>query len=110
MVVELELVTDLAPLLRSMKRVDSSLEDQLRRALVSVVNNIAEGSDQRGARRPAHYSMALGSAREAWSCVRLAVAFGYIESEQPYRARFDRVIGTLVKVLGAQRPKAVAVS
>ncbi len=99
----IELATELRVLFPGLKRVDANLEDQLRRAITSVVNNISEGSDQRGARRPAHYSMAMGSAREAWSCMRLAVAFGYIESAEPYRNRFDHIIGTLMKVLRPRR-------
>lgn len=46
-------------------RVQYSLGDQLRRAVVSIVNNIAEGSDKRTAKeRIQFYRIALSSARE----------------------------------------------
>ena len=97
----MDLATGLVPTLARIKRSDSYLEDQLRRALMSVVNNIAEGSNQLGGRRASHYSIALGSAREAWSSLRLAAAFGYIEPAvvEMNRNRFDHIIGTLMKVL-----------
>ena len=58
--------------------------------------NIAEGSDQRGARRASHYSIALGSAREALSALRTAEAWGYIgELPEGVVARFHQIIGAL---------------
>lgn len=46
-------------------RVQYSLGDQLRRATVSIVNNIAEGSDKRTPKeRTQFYRVALSSARE----------------------------------------------
>ncbi len=93
--VAIALVSDVAPIAREIARHDSDLAKQLRRALSSVPLNIAEGSDQRGARRVSHYSIALGSAREAWSALRTAQAWGYIAAPDTVRARFDHVIGVL---------------
>ncbi len=46
-------------------RVQCSLGDQLRRAALSIVNNIAEGSDKRSVKeRSQFYRFALDSARE----------------------------------------------
>ena len=46
-------------------------------ALSSAALNVSEGSDQRGKRRGSHYSIALGSARESWSALLVAAAWGY---------------------------------
>jgi four helix bundle protein len=92
----LALVREVAPVAAAIARQDVDLARQLRRALSSVTLNIAEGSDQRGARRASHYSVALGSAREAWSAVRTAVAWGYVDEPSLELAdRFDHVCATL---------------
>lgn len=80
-------------------RRDRDLASQYRRALSSVALNVAEGSNQRGARRASHYSIALGSAEEAWSALRTAAAWGYsAEPPDAIRDRFRQIIGTLHRV------------
>ena len=49
-----------------------SLGDQLRRATLSICNNIAEGSQKRGAARRQFYGYALGSSRECVPMLELA--------------------------------------
>lgn len=96
--VVLELIAEVAPLAAAIGRHDADLAKQLRRAMSSVALNVAEGSDQRGARRASHYSIALGSARESWSALRVAAAWRYVPEPTPLvKARFDHVIGTLHK-------------
>ncbi len=97
--VALELVREVAGVAREIERKDADLAGQLRRALSSAVLNIAEGSDQRGKRRDSHYSIALGSAREAWSAILVAEGWGYIEQPNGLKAKFDHVIGTLCRVV-----------
>ena len=46
------------------QRVQSSLGDQLRRATLSICNNIAEGSQKRGPAKRQFYGYSLDSARE----------------------------------------------
>lgn len=46
------------------QRIQSSLGDQLRRATLSICNNIAEGSQKRGPVKRQFYGYALGSSRE----------------------------------------------
>src|SRR5689334_3086698 len=92
------LFRDVAPLAGVVARRDKDLASQLRSALSSVALNIAEASDQRGARRDSHYSIALGSARESWSALEVAAAWGYIAEPAGMKPRFDHVIGTLVRV------------
>ncbi len=92
----LVLVREVAPLAAEIGRKDPDLARQLRRSLSSVPLNIAEGAAQRGARRGSHYSIALGSAREAWSAIQTAVAWGYVPQPSPSLAdRFDHVMATL---------------
>ena len=88
-----------APLAESIARKDRDLASQYRRALTSVALNVAEGSNQRGARRASHYSIALGSAEEALSALQAAAAWGYLpEPSAEVGARFRQIIGTLHRV------------
>jgi four helix bundle protein len=88
-----------APVAASLARHDRDLASQYRRALSSVALNIAEGFHQRGARRQSHYSIALGSAEEAWSALRTAAAWGYVaEPALEVAARYRQLIGTLYRL------------
>jgi len=63
--------------------------------------HIAEGSYSRGKNRAARYHTALGSLREVLACVEVAAAFGYCnELDASLKARFDHVLGTLVRLVG----------
>src|SRR5579862_8693916 len=65
----------------------------------SVVLNVAEGSGSFGRVRTMRYRTALGSARETLACLRVAEAFGYVETiPEAMTWRINRVIGTLVRV------------
>ncbi len=98
--VAVALLHEVAPLMRAIERHDGDLAKQLRKSMSSVPLNIAEGSDQRGKRRGSHYSIALGSARESWSALLAASAWGYVDPpSQELKARFDHVIGTLHRVV-----------
>jgi hypothetical protein len=61
--------------------------------------NVAEGSNQRGARRASHYSIALGSAQEAWSALLAAEAWGIAGPSVEVAARFQEIVGTLHRVV-----------
>jgi four helix bundle protein len=77
------------------------LRDQLERASVSVVLNIAEGAGRfsRGERRR-HYSSAHGSAVESAAVLDLLVARGLATAEdcQAVRVLLARVVQMLVKL------------
>lgn len=89
-----------APLADRIGRKDRDLASQYRRALSSVALNVAEGSNQRGARRASHYSIALGSAEEAWSALLAAAAWGCVaEPDAVVAARYRQIIGTLHRVV-----------
>ena len=88
-----------APLAVLIARQDRDLASQYRRALTSAALNVAEGSNQRGARRVSHYSIALGSAQEAGSAVSAAEAWGIAVPPAEVAARFRAIVGTLHRVV-----------
>ena len=76
-----EAVQHIGPIVRTLARLDPNLADQLKRAATSVVSNIAEGAGLVGAHRAQHYRYAAGSAREATSQLRVAVAWGHVDAD-----------------------------
>src|SRR3954471_19412858 len=97
----LDLVRSLVPVLRELERHDPDLARQCRRALCSAPLNIAEGSYSRGRNHGARYHNALGSMREVLACFEVGAALGYLpEVDSALRARFDHVLGTLVRLAG----------
>ena len=98
--VVIETIRLTAPLAERIARQDRDLASQYRRALSSVALNVAEGSNQRGARRASHYSIALGSAQESWSAIECAGAWGIIgPPSDEIAAHFRQIIGTLHRVV-----------
>ena len=99
-----ELIHSVAPIATAIGRHDSALEKQLRAALSSAALNVSEGSDQKGKRGALHYSIALGSARESWSALVVAAAWGYVAPpDASLKGQFDHVIGTLHRVVHPRR-------
>jgi four helix bundle protein len=83
----------------AIERYDPDLGRQMRRAASSVVLNTAEGSGSFGRMRTARYRTALGSARETLACLRVAEAWGYVDTmPEALLPTMNRVIGTLVRV------------
>ena len=97
--VMLDAIVTMRPVVRAIERHDRDLASQLKRAASSVVLNVSEGSGSAGGVRLQRYRTALGSARETWSCLRVAQAAGYVEGlPAALEALMNRVIGTLVRV------------
>lgn len=98
--VVLDVIRQLRPVMAVIDRKDRDLGRQLRRCSASVGQNLAEGMYSRGRNRAAKYHVALGSARELMACLELADAFGYTAPLDPERrAAFNRIIGTLVRLV-----------
>lgn len=98
----IQLLRDLRPVVRRLQIKDRDLARQLRRCSVSIALNVAEGMYSRGDIRGARYHSALGSARETLACLEAAEACGYVEHiDSDLVQRIRRVIGTLVKLVGA---------
>ena len=73
---------------------DFGLRDQIRRASVSIMANIAEGHGRRSNSEFANFlNLARGSAHEVQSHLHVAVGLGYIE-----RVEFDEIYRTLADV------------
>ena len=97
--VALEVAKDAAAIANDIARHDSDLARQLRRAVCSIVLNVAEGSGSAGGNRRARYATALGSARETRACFDVGVAMGYIGvPSAEVLERLGQVIGTLTRV------------
>ena len=98
--VALQVVTDLAPLLPRISRLDRNLAQQLRRAATSVVLNIAEGEHSDPGNRRARFHSAAGSASETRAAIRVALAWRYLSQQQVEKALLglDRVVAMLWKL------------
>lgn len=79
-----DLVLSVYALLRKFPREEQyALCDQLRRAVISIPSNLAEGSGRTSAKDQAHFvEIAYGSLMETYSQLQVAVDLGYIETEQ----------------------------
>ena len=92
-------LAELNAIIECIKRRDSDLADQAKRAGTSIALNAAEGSGARGGNRGLRYASALGSAREVRACLHVARAYGYIDVlPETTMQRLDHIVGTLVKV------------
>ena len=64
---------------------DFSLRDQLRRAVLSIPSNIAEGFERASRKEYLNFlNIAKGSAGEVRSLLRMALEIGYLEKPQYY--------------------------
>lgn len=84
---------------------DFSLRDQIRRAAVSIVSNIAEGKERETVSEFIRYLyMAKGSAGEVMTQVIIAEEIGYLDREKSIELRqsvqqLSAMIGALIKKL-----------
>ena len=99
--VVLEVLRRLQPALRRIEIRDPDLGRQLRRASASIALNLGEGMYSRGRNRQARYHTALGSAREALSCLEVAAVSSYGEEDPQLWDQLDRVVGTVVLLVRA---------
>ena len=94
----------LRPVVTRIRQHDRDLGEQLRSALSSVALNIGEGNRSQGGHRIARFSTAAGSNGEVRTALRVAVAWGYVESSdiEAGDALLDRIAAMLYR-LGARR-------
>ena len=86
----------------------SSIVDQLQRAALSIITNVAEGCGKRSRReRIKYFSYALDSAKECIPCLTLAHRQEQLSVEENRRAREEctvicRMLGKLIKYIEDQ--------
>ena len=115
-----ELVKKIYELLKKFPREEQfALCDQLRRAVISIPSNIAEGSGRNSQKDQAHfYNIAYGSLLEVFSQLDIACDLGYISQEE--FNQLELLINEEAKMLSgliakrkqpmAQRPKTYSVA
>lgn len=94
-----ELVKQVYVLLKTFPREEQyALCDQLRRAVISVPSNIAEGSGRQSQKDQAHfYTIAYGSLMETLSQLDVACDLGYLTQEE--FSKFEVLINEEAKML-----------
>ena len=98
--VSLGLVSAVSPLLTALRSRNPDLARQVKRAVQSVPMNIAEGNSRAGRDRAHHFRIASGSAREVMAGLRVALAFGELDTVQvdPAINLADRTVAMLFKL------------
>lgn len=93
----LDLIQQIAP---KMKKLDGDSRRQLRKALNSIVQNIAEGWGRRGDDRQYHFRVAYSSCLEAGAAIDAARAWGQIGEVHEERILVGRILATLRPLAG----------
>lgn len=95
--IALEIVAAVDPLVDRIRRRDSDLGKQLRRALSSIPLNLAEGRRRQGKDRQYHYTIAAGSADEVAAALDVAAACGWLDGRaiKPALNLLDRELAML---------------
>jgi four helix bundle protein len=101
----LELITELKPLMPSIRKHRRSLASQLMDAADSIGLNLSEGALNDDGNRRARYHTAAGSANETRMALRIAIGWGYIAPERAARALqlLDRIVAMLWKLSRCHR-------
>ena len=86
----LQATSQLQPLARVVKRSDPDLFRQLRKAMNSVVLNLAEAQGNDAGTSKARFASACGSAKEVRAALTAAAAWGYVEADRA--AEVDRLL------------------
>lgn len=97
------LTVDIYSIFRNSK--DYSFRDQIQRASVSIMNNIAEGFERKGNKEFGHFlSIAKGSTGEVRSMILLAKELSYVSKDQAERlsqeaSEISKMTASLMKML-----------
>ena len=89
----IDLIRELRPVVVALHAQDTSIEDQLRRAVTSVALNLGEGIRRTGRDKKRAYRIAAAEAQEVKAALEVALAWGYLDEAElgPVRALADRV-------------------
>ena len=98
----LHVIEQARPLVEAVARRDRDLGSQIRRALSSVALNLCEGFGSAAGNARLRFESARGSLYETQAGLKVAVAWGYLSSEDcaPVLAAMDRLGG---RVFGLSR-------
>ena len=77
----LQMIRSLRVPLDKIRKRDTNLHDEIRRAGTSAANNLAEGRRRRGKDREHHWRVGAGSADEIRLSLRVAHAWGYVTTD-----------------------------
>ena len=90
----LELCRSLVPVITTFAARDTSLADQLRRAVQSIPLNVSEANRRVNRDRANRFRIACGSADEVRACLDVGVAMAYVDRETVAAALalVDRVV------------------
>ncbi len=89
----LQIVTDVRAVVDEVARRDKALDDQMRRAAVSVISNLNEGARRKGKDRLHLWRISAGSADELMGQVHTAVIWGYVPPQPALIKLLDRFLG-----------------
>lgn len=94
------------------KEIQYSLGDQFRRAVLSICNNVAEGSRKSGKARKQYYDYALDSARECIPMITLCVLQGQIDAQKEASLRDEcvQICNMLYKLGLSLRPSPLTLN
>jgi four helix bundle protein len=101
-----ELNHEILAFLRDSKSIDNYIRDQLKRASISIVINIAEGSGKLSkADKRNFYTIARGSVYECVSLLEIIYDEGYIESGkyEYFKARYEIISKMLLGLIRSQK-------
>ncbi len=100
-----ELNHEILVFLRDNKSIDGYIRDQLKRASISIVINIAEGSGKFSkADKRNFYTISRGSVYECVSLLEIIVDENYIEKEkyEYFKAKFETISKMLMGLIKSQ--------
>ncbi len=102
-----ELNREVLKFLKERKQIDSYLRDQLRRASISVVINIAEGSGKYSkADKKNYYTISRGSVYECVSLFEIIFEENQLTKEQfkEFYQKFETISKMLLGLINSQKP------
>lgn len=94
----LDFVRALVEPLAILRRFDADEAKQLARSSKSVARNLAEASGRAGGDRRYHFSVALGSLREAQASLDIAIASGWLPADLAAYAVAHRLGGLVYRL------------